>query len=1364
MVARRAWNVLRATGLALSLLVAPPRLLAAASRTGRGPALPKGATLVFGDAFDRAELGAYGQGNVDPAVRARLHWCVRRGTWAIRREPDGNGFLHGAGGPAVIVVEKPLGANFRLEYTAWSPHPGDRSAFLCVPRANFRYHDIYGFHFAGGYSKYSLITRLGRPMTDNATSLLPRPGQRCRVVIQKTDARLAMFVDGQPLFAATDANYAAIREELATGMGTRVGLYTWSDGMCFDDLKVFALPGRGPRLAKAARVERSLWQGFEAETPGEAPRGATVHAGPSCSARVADEPTVVYHPKPTGQKLTRDLCVELKDPSGKPGATASVTVAFPAIRSGEVEAELLAWSHTGACAEVAVVGEDGSALAAVLVDAAGRFVARTPAGTRRLRDRISYKNRPPDGPFYLQPKRWFTVRLSFDADAGVYDVAVVNLYAGLRTPGIAYFPLGTGLPMLARGPACGLKVSTADAAHVLVDNVCMASPRAAKLNGMPRTQPLRTILGLAFPLRVDPVSLSVHGLRNECGTCYPQEALKNRHRRPPTPPFRQAAIRYNRLLVRHALLDERAQRLARMAYHLAGTRGGQGVPAQARDVVAHIRQATTELEAALRCFGNAFRDAVNEQRLGSEFPPIAQALEGRLTTLETQAEAAAQACVAAAGGKLEPAPPLAPGPYEAPLEWANGRFERGGQPTCFYPPVGCKSLEMLAKGDMHKLLGLDNCFGVPFLLDRAGQADRADTQSFPWDVFGRFAQDYVLKGNPSARMGVQSEFGCIYLRQYCPAWWLERHKADPDIFFMDEKGRNPHWPGADAPYQARTLRGGRYAGGGGYHARLNFWHPAVRAMYRTMLESWGEHMHRTYPGRPLYFAVGLEGNNFAGTITGLNPSAVEAFRAHLKQAYKSIEALNAAWGTTYASFEAIDPRRQDIGKPGGLTYEFQRFRQTGYWDWMKLMKSSLKKHLPGLVFLNDFHNAGDWPVRGGLDVPSMFRTYDVVGNHYYGVPAAKAVWVHRLLDSLRKAYGTALGNFEWAAGVRNGDIFSEPAHKADGQLGMFEQLAWGRSVLAVWYGWSAGFAEGAQYTCPLLGGDVLRYSTGYIPVGRLRSRRFGAIALTCPTVTPKLAILESTTSFLNAIDCRATRAKVCDALDGEQWNYGFVFDDVLLEGKQSLAGIRTLIAPRALCLKPEVSTRLLAWVHKGGTLVAILPPGIHNQYGRPHGELCRSILGDARIALNAEFTQATVEGMDDARVTAEPTGQRDGTMLTARYGAGRLCLYTSSAPFPDEHLLKVVARHTPRDVWTAAGRFRLVLRESERHLYLFVVNPDLYATTEDVVLLAGRHPGAVDLGCAAAFPVRATMKDDETRLHLHLRLFPGEGTVLRVAK
>ena len=214
-------------------------------------ALPKGARLVFRDDFDRPRLDAWTAQNIRAETRAELNWRIRRGTWEIQTDAAGNRCLLGVGTPAEILLDKTLGSNFRLEYTAWSDNPGDRSALVCVPRPNFAFRDIYGFHFGASYSKRNLITRLRQMIGEPVTKPLPEPGRKHRVVIQKQDAQLSMFIDGKAVLSVKDDRYDAISGDLETIQGVRVGFYTYSEGIFYDDVSVFSLPGPKPEIIPA---------------------------------------------------------------------------------------------------------------------------------------------------------------------------------------------------------------------------------------------------------------------------------------------------------------------------------------------------------------------------------------------------------------------------------------------------------------------------------------------------------------------------------------------------------------------------------------------------------------------------------------------------------------------------------------------------------------------------------------------------------------------------------------------------------------------------------------------------------------------------------------------------------------------------------------------------------------------------------------------------------------------------------------------------------------------------------------------------------------------------------------------------------
>lgn len=1322
--------------------------------------LPTGAEPVFGDDFNRAELGSYPAGNIEPEKRAKLNWCIRRGKWEIRQEQDGNGYLWGEGGPADIILERPLRPNFLLEYTTWSENPGDRSAFVCVPQPNFEFKDFYGFHFGASYSHNNAIYRQGQVLAGPVTAPLPVAGKKHHVLITKVDDLLQMSVDGQTIFSVRDAGYAQVAGELAGPQGICVGLYTWSDGVAYDDLKVYSLPAaRKEVLAEDAQIEYSVARTFADDAVGQPPTAIYVKAADGCSVTVRDEPTVVYYPKPKGQGLVPDHCLALIDGNPAQGAAASATLPLASLTGGEVEVELLAESWEGECATLSLLDADGRELGALLVTADGSFMARTAEGEQTLTHTISYQNRPPDGRLYFQPGRWFTLRLGFNAGAGVFHASIVNLYAGLATPGISWLPLASNLPLRGTGPVCGVRVSTESRASLLVDNMLAVSPRAKQIGGQAVTMPLRTILGLSLPMRKDPLSLSVYSLRNEAFTRYPQPETIDASMNDPTEPFKQAGARYDALLIRQAYLHEHSLQLGRMAYHLRVA--GRQLPAAAADAFqASVAASRSMLEECFRIYGNAYRSALDEQALTAHFFPAADRLEVSLAACEADADTLSAKLIAATGGKLEPPPSLAPGPYDAPIEWADGCFRRGGKPAFLYPPVGVRALDLVSRNHLETALQFDNCYDLPFILDQPGQLEQAGKrQSLPSDVLSAYVESWMTKDNPDAEMFVASMFGCVHLMQLTPAWWMETHRNDPDIFFCTREGKVPNWPGAENPYEPRKLTGGRYAGGGGYWARLNFWNADVRQMYSDMMRGWSQHISGEYPDRLKLFALGLEQTNYAYTETGFNESAIAAFRARLQDKYGTIAALNEAWATDYASFKEINPREYSSSKPNGLMCEFQVFRQDGYFEWMRLLREHLRAGLPDLPTMNDFNWAfGGAMQERALDLPRMFETYDIVGSHFYGIDAVRPMY--RCSDSLRKAYGNPLGNFEWAAGLHLPDLFNEDAYKTCGLLDMWEEMAWGRSVLSIWYGGSAGFSEGAQFFVPNLRQSVLRYSTGFMPVARMRSRRFGEIALNCPTVTPEVCIMEPTASKWNGIDVYTPMLETAAKLEEGGWNYGFIYEEPLIAGRQSLSGISTLIVPRGICLKPETSAMLLHWIEQGGTLIALLPPGMLNQYGQPDGRLMREITGSDAGQFSENFR--TWQAADAATFPDTVSIAESGTLLQAPHGQGRLIVFTASDPLPTDALVEQVEATTPRDFYSAGRGFRIVGRESADHLYLFVVNPDHYADREDRIILSGEYGDAVDLGCDAAFPVKTTFARGATAFDL--RLAPGEGTVVRLEK
>jgi hypothetical protein len=98
----------------------------------------------------------------------------------------------------------------------------------------------------------------------------------------------------------------------------------------------------------------------------------------------------------------------------------------------------------------------------------------------------------------------------------------------------------------------------------------------------------------------------------------------------------------------------------------------------------------------------------------------------------------------------------------------------------------------------------------------------------------------------------------------------------------------------------------------------------------------------------------------------LGPLAIQRFRDWVKEKYATIEKTNAAWGTNYASFDEIDPQRNQGIEGDGLTHgpvynnpdnpfhdwspameDFDTFRTVLRMDILKKANELIRKDIPG---------------------------------------------------------------------------------------------------------------------------------------------------------------------------------------------------------------------------------------------------------------------------------------------------------------------------------------------------------------------------------------------------------------------------------
>ncbi|WP_340693791.1 beta-galactosidase [Hyphomonas sp.] len=114
------------------------------------------------------------------------------------------------------------------------------------------------------------------------------------------------------------------------------------------------------------------------------------------------------------------------------------------------------------------------------------------------------------------------------------------------------------------------------------------------------------------------------------------------------------------------------------------------------------------------------------------------------------------------------------------------------------------------------------------------------------------------------------------------------------------------------------------------------------------------------------------------THESFSPDAVRAFRVWLQRRYKSIEALNAAWGTSfwsqmYRSFDEIDPPNATVTEANpSHRLDFRRFSSNAICAFNKEQVDILRRLSPGRPiahnYIGDFTRLDHHEIGAGLDV------------------------------------------------------------------------------------------------------------------------------------------------------------------------------------------------------------------------------------------------------------------------------------------------------------------------------------------------------------------------------------------------------------
>ena len=1313
---------------------------------------------VFSDDFERDVRGP--------------DWTAQNGSWTILDRA-----LYCVG-PGTVTCNRPLPRNVRVEYDCFSREPCDMTLLLCLTGSSHVSGYFFGFGSEGN-AKNKILRRKRQIAVD--TEHLPEAKRWYHVAVEKRGRFLSMWVDGQKSLSAYDFN----EHEMA---GREWGFYVWTQAK-FDNVRAFELSESSGEEPPEPKPEVQQVFSFENDTVGGPPAGLETVSGKRCSAKVIDFPNVIPQRSSRGPGTEMDRCVELISAGWGSRDLGGVRYRFVPLANGLVEADVMALDEAQNGGRVALLDSDAAVLATFGWDDRGYYHNVGPEGRRDIHCRVEFPHRSVKSLIRHQAGRWLTIRLDFDSEPGEYDAALLNYYRhnGQKGPGSPdsftnRIPLGSKLPFRHQGQVAGVEITTDSRSRLFVDNLVVYGPTGAyTVNGKDRRFAAADLLGLRFEPRRDPFRLKVLTSRH----ILTDKGPKREQRNPAYEPFKAAGEEYSRLLVREAKAAEALRGHRRAAYYLelaehsrlqsSGATGKLAlpVPPQGRDhtLKASLRVAPSTLRAALRragaacaaseaaleqayqSFAEAYCQHLDAKRLDEVHQPAIRRLAGSLDAAERANVELADAVYAHAAD-VSPLPRCAAGGDLRQYVWREGRYELDGVPAHTHSQVS-----HVVWWQAHR--GQEEALELPCLVRgyrgtrgcKPGQLNSPEYFNVHWGKY--------VETRPHATYELGTGYGAHDIWMVVPEWWLDEHvKKDPDVLFRDRDGKALGLP------EGKTWTKLAYMGPTTF---LNFWHPEVLKLMYGSARDWGAYMAKQYPRRVKHFTIGAEQVNAVyGNETGHNRTARVAFRQYLKQRYgDDLARLNETWGTSHKSFDEITPPPERAKAPSGAAYEFQRFRQDGYMNWVRTISRGFKETLGSIPSLNYFNiTFGGIDRVVGFDLVSLFKTYDVNCYHTFYRPH----WfpMCRALDSLRKAYpGHGLGRMEWGASTTCPDLSDERAYLANGLSLQFCDLAWGLTHHALWYGTMHGWSEGCHWTEYRLGNSVLQYSSSFIPLSMERCRALGRPAIEYPTIRPDVGLLEATSSFLNAIPdslyyLGVRRSMIAAAVTLERLgiNYGVLYEEPVLEGRQQLSDCQTIVVPVGVCCPPKLANMLLDYVREGGTLVLIGPCGLYDQYGKPDNRFLGAAFPDAKW--NRSGRGWWLSGNRERFVHNAPTYGKFGLMLRERVGQGTLTVFTDLTEM-DMDLFSTAVERSIQRTYDLSDRehFQLVVREAPDCWYVYVVNMDWQRTREVQVTLARESTGVFDMGCGKPMSIPRRSYNGVTKLWL--RLAPAEGTVLKVA-
>ena len=479
-----------------------------------------------------------------------------------------------------------------------------------------------------------------------------------------------------------------------------------------------------------------------------------------------------------------------------------------------------------------------------------------------------------------------------------------------------------------------------------------------------------------------------------------------------------------------------------------------------------------------------------------------------------------------------------------------------------------------------------------------------------WDKYQVHVSDTVLKYAVGDSM-------------YRPSWFETKYGENADYYF----------------------RPSGYIGSGGFDYR----HVTPRNMILTYLEG-AAAFHRQRPftfiykgpweAHPYYLPAGLRFEEHGHSVP-----AVQAFRTYLWTQYGSISALNAAWGSSYANFDAINPPSavssafytapDENGQTAyfpyfpvkrlpatPLTYYFEKCRKDLYSDYFADCRSAIKAGDPchPVASSNSGGIMNEGLIRSHDDLQMPDDGVDMWGKHPSGGYGwADSPYMYGLNRYFNKTlvsleyYGYGQEEFgdDWwgtwqpPSGVTLENIYNSSRRDA------WHEYSWNRRMLLFY--WPTKLVEirlppGGELWTDGLRPDtapLLRPWSGFVAAVKRRVTNLNDIIMNVPIIEPNIGVIHSGVSIINAYptdSASKVSEDIFDRLLAKQYHFNVVAEEYVVNDAcdahyDTLDNYEVIILPYAQYFDDGFAAKLLNWVNNGGTLISIGPFGLYDKLG-----------------------------------------------------------------------------------------------------------------------------------------------------------------------